>query len=115
MLNGESSLIFVDGWTVDRQMTLEEQAFDQEIEDVPQPQLPVLYDLSSFWKRQWKYREVDGWDLALGEEKTESCFYEQLLRFWWCYFNVMAKLYSDTPSIMLEPATWGDGHVAQQL
>lgn len=48
MLNGESSLIFVDGWTVDRQMTLEEQAFDQEIEDVPQPQLPVLYDLSSF-------------------------------------------------------------------
>ena len=48
VLNGESSLIFVDGWTVDRQMTLEEQAFDQEIEDVPLPQLPVLYDLSSF-------------------------------------------------------------------
>lgn len=89
MLNDESYLIFVHGWTVDRQMTLEEQAFDQEIEDVLQPQLPVLYDLSSFWKRQWKYREVGGWDLALGEEKAESCFYEQLPRFWWCYFNVM--------------------------
>lgn len=48
MLNGDTSLSFVDGWTVDRQMTLEEQAFDQEIEDVPLPQLPVLYGLSSF-------------------------------------------------------------------
>ena len=90
MLNGDSAMIFGDGWTVDRQMTLEEQAFDQEIEDVPLPQLPVLYDLSGFWKQKWKYKEVGDWDLALAEEeKTESWLYEQLPRFWWCYFNAM--------------------------